>query len=308
MLYLGDDDARAAGAAHPLANLWDNGADPVAMLQHELEVRRIALEGFGLGSIPDGAAISDLEAALLPLHLHHRYQVDAAVKMLGGVEYAYSVKKEGAPSPAPVTSTVPAARQKEALRVLLGTLDAETLALPRRVLALLPPVAEGGSAATVETFEKRTGLTFDAIGVAQIAADGTLLGLLQHERAARMIEQKAFDATQPGFDGVINALVDHVWSKRASSEYGRSVERAVQSLLVRRLMDTAAEPRASSQVRAIAEEALRALETRLRERSGDAMDRAHHNTIAGDIRRFLARPAGPWKPLEPLAIPAGSPI
>ena len=40
MLFMTDADARPAGAAHPLASLWDNGADPVATLRHEMEVRR----------------------------------------------------------------------------------------------------------------------------------------------------------------------------------------------------------------------------------------------------------------------------
>ncbi|NHW87731.1 zinc-dependent metalloprotease, partial [Escherichia coli] len=45
--FLTDQDARPAGAAHPLANLWDNGADPVEELEHILRVREIALEKFG---------------------------------------------------------------------------------------------------------------------------------------------------------------------------------------------------------------------------------------------------------------------
>ena len=40
---LSDADARPAGAAHPLANLWDNGDDPVASLRHEMDVRAIGL-------------------------------------------------------------------------------------------------------------------------------------------------------------------------------------------------------------------------------------------------------------------------
>lgn len=62
MLYVSDADARPAGAAHPLAHLWDNGADPVAQLAHELEVRRIAMDRFGLHSIRDGASLSFLRA------------------------------------------------------------------------------------------------------------------------------------------------------------------------------------------------------------------------------------------------------
>ncbi len=52
LLFLSDADARPAGAAHPLANLWDNGDDPVASLRHEMKVRAIGLERFGLEQPP----------------------------------------------------------------------------------------------------------------------------------------------------------------------------------------------------------------------------------------------------------------
>ena len=84
MHYITDSDARPAGAAHPLANLWDNGSDPIAMLKHEMEVRRIGLSKFGLKNVPAGSALSLLEAKLLPLYLHHRFQLQAAVKSVGG--------------------------------------------------------------------------------------------------------------------------------------------------------------------------------------------------------------------------------
>ena len=79
MLFISDADARPRGAAHPLANLWDNGGDPVQMLRHEMEVRRIALAQFGLANVPAGSPLSLLEAKFLPLYLHHRYQLQAAV-------------------------------------------------------------------------------------------------------------------------------------------------------------------------------------------------------------------------------------
>src|SRR5204863_3183869 len=41
-IYMSDGDTRPAGAAHPLAAMWDNGSDPVAGLAHELTVRRLA--------------------------------------------------------------------------------------------------------------------------------------------------------------------------------------------------------------------------------------------------------------------------
>ncbi|HYP28318.1 MAG TPA: zinc-dependent metalloprotease, partial [Blastocatellia bacterium] len=102
MLFISDADARPPGAAHPLANLWDNGDDPVARLGHEMEVRRIGLSEFGLKNIPQGAPLSQLEAKLLPLYLHHRYQLQAAVKSLGGVYYTYAVRTASGPSPSRV--------------------------------------------------------------------------------------------------------------------------------------------------------------------------------------------------------------
>ncbi len=114
LLFLSDADARPAGAAHPLANLWDNGDDPVASLRHEMKVRAIGLERFGLDRLPDGAPLSDLEARLLPLYLHHRYQLQAAVKTLGGVRYTYAVKDGDAVRPssvAPVRAGRPPARR-----------------------------------------------------------------------------------------------------------------------------------------------------------------------------------------------------
>ena len=56
MLFISDADARPPGAAHPLASLWDNGGDPIAMLRHEMEVRRIGLSQFGLEKRPNGHA------------------------------------------------------------------------------------------------------------------------------------------------------------------------------------------------------------------------------------------------------------
>jgi len=80
MLYVTDGDARPQGSAHPLASLWDHGSDPVATLKHEMEVRRIGLSTFGLRNIPIGTPLSELERQLLPLYLHHPYQLQSAVK------------------------------------------------------------------------------------------------------------------------------------------------------------------------------------------------------------------------------------
>src|SRR4029453_7478450 len=99
-------------------------------LRHEMEVRRIGLAQFGLGNIPAGTPLSLLEAKLLPLYLHHRYQLQAAVKSVGGLYYTYAVKSGAGTSPADVQQIVPAARQREALAAVLDTLKVEELAVP----------------------------------------------------------------------------------------------------------------------------------------------------------------------------------
>src|SRR5436853_4965109 len=129
MLFISDADARPPGAAHPLASLWDNGADPIAMLRHEMEVRRIGLADFGLQSIREGTPLSLLEAKLLPLYLHHRYQLQAAVKSVGGLDYTYAVKTANGVSPAQVQEIVPAPRQREALDAVLDTINVDALTI-----------------------------------------------------------------------------------------------------------------------------------------------------------------------------------
>ncbi len=212
LLFLSDDDARPAGAAHPMASLWDNGPDPVAMLRHEMKVRRIALANFGLGNLAEGAPLSDLEAKFLPLYLHHRYQLLAAVKTLGGVEYTNAVKGATGPSPSKVAVIVPADRQKEALKAILETLDPEELMIPPRILDLIPPTAFGHEGGTAELFTKRTGPTFDPLAAATVAADLAISALLQPQRAARLIEFKHRDFRSPGFQDVLESLHEKVWA------------------------------------------------------------------------------------------------
>lgn len=307
MLFISDADARPPGAAHPLANLWDNGDDPVAMLRHEMEVRRIALMQFGLSSIPRGAPLSTLEAKLMPLYLHHRYQLQAAAKSLGGLFYTYAVRTESGPNPSRVREIVPAARQREALNEILSTIKTEELVIPRRVLELIPPRAFGYDGGTAELFPKRTGPVFDAVGAATIAADLALTELLQHERAARLVEFHGHDPKNPNFGEVVAAIVAATWEqKEERDDYAAAVQRAVQSLTVTRLMDVASNPTAAPQVRAVASDALRRLAEKLR--SGGPQEAAHRQATIEDIERFLARPEEPRRRTQPLPRPPGDPI
>ena len=310
MLYLTDQDARPTGAANPLANLWDNGDDPVAMLRHEMEVRRIGLAQFGLDNIPRGTPLSLLEAKLLPLYLHHRYQLQAAVKTVGGLYYTYSVKTANGPVPKDVQQIVPAARQRDALNAVLDTIKPDTLALPAHTLELLPPRAPGYESNTIELFNKRTDPAFDPIAPAIIAADMAVGALLEPHRAARLVAYHSRNATNPDFKEVVDALVRRTWFEATPRDaYQAAIARAVQSLTVTRLMDLAANDTAAQQVRAVATQALRELQDRLKAPAqANALDEAFRRATLDDIERFLTRPDAPRKRTPPLQAPPGDPI
>ena len=304
MLYIGDSDGRPVGSAHPLASVWDNGTDAIATLKHEMEVRRIGLRDFGLKNIPIGTPLSELERQLVPLYLHHRYQLVAAAKSLGGVHFTYAVRTTAGANPSTVAAIVPPERQRAALSAVLATLSVDELRIPRRILDLLPPTAAGYGGGTAEFFNGRTGATFDPIGAATIAADVTLGALLAPERAARVLQHESHNPASPGFDDVVAALIGATWSAaRPADGYGRLLQEAVQSLTATRLMDLAANESASPQVRAIATAGLQ----RIMLIAGRAPT-AHASTAKLDIDRFLKRPENPYKRTDPLPLPAGEPI
>ncbi len=310
MLFISDSDSRPAGAAHPLASLWDNGDDPIAMLRHEMKVREIGLKDFGLNNVPVGTALSMLEAKLIPLYFHHRYQLQAAVKSVGGVYYTYAVKTATGTSPKRVNEVVSAGKQRDALNAVLGTIDVQALAISPRLLALIPPRAFGFGGLNTELLGKRTDPTFDPIGAATIAADMAVSGLLQHERAARLIDFHSRDAANPDFKEVINALMAKTWKAPTPKDaYHAAVLTAVQSVVVRRLMETAANDNAAPQVRATATEALRELSAWLKLPARiSATDAAHARATRDDIERFLNRPDETIKKTVPLPTPPGDPI
>ncbi|MGE0131212.1 MAG: zinc-dependent metalloprotease [Blastocatellales bacterium] len=306
MLFIDDGDGRAVSAAHPLASVWDNGADAVATLRHEMEVRRIGLKNFGLNSISAGQPLSALEAKLLPLYLHHRYQLIAAAKSVGGLYFTYAVKTANGPSPAKFREIVPATRQREALKAILDTIKVEELAIPQSILDLIPPVATGFDGGTVEYFSRRTDPSFDPLAAATIAADLALGVLLDPNRAARMIDFHARNAANPDFKESLDAIINATWKSPAPQNgYHHAIQRSVRSLTAQRLMELASNENASPLVRAEASGALRGLSAALKAAAGAD---AHRRATQEEIERFLNRPDAVRPQTRPLPTPPGDPI
>jgi len=95
MLFIKDPDARPVSAAHPLASVWDVPGDPIAMLRHEIEVRRIALEHSGCAISPSRAVVvagRETGSTVSPPPLSGRRGRES----IGGIDYTYAVKENGA--------------------------------------------------------------------------------------------------------------------------------------------------------------------------------------------------------------------
>ncbi|NJK84412.1 MAG: DUF5117 domain-containing protein, partial [Saprospiraceae bacterium] len=188
LAYLTDQDARPAYTAHPFAHLWDNGENPMTELRRIMNSRRIALSKLGIQNIPLHAPVATLENVLVPLYLSHRYQVEAAAKVVGGAQFSYAVRGDGKVPNEMVDDKM----QRDALNILLETLHPSFLVLPENIIQLLPPQPPGYSRDR-ELFKIYTGNTFDPLAAAESAANHTLSMLLNKERLARVVEQHARD-------------------------------------------------------------------------------------------------------------------
>jgi hypothetical protein len=290
---------------NPRADQWAHGTDPAAELERVLAVRRAALARFGQAALRREAPLALLEEALVPLYLHHRYQVEAAASALGGQHYVYAVRGDGRE---PAAQWVSAAEQRAALEALVKTLAPAELALPRPLLAHLPP-RPSGYGRHRELFPRYTGGVFDALTPAVVAADLTVGFILQPERAARLVAQRALDPALPGLEEVIDRLVAAGFDAPASSPYEAEIRRLVGRVVADRLMTLAATA-PMTQVRALATWKLGQLRDRLGQMGSTApiAEAAHARLLAADITRFLERPAEPVRAPAPPSAPPGAPI
>ena len=308
LYYITDADARPAGAANPLANLWDNGEDVTDALEEEMDVRRAALERFGLTSIRSGRPVAQLEEALVPLYLRHRYQVEATTKAVGGVVYSYAMRGDAQPLPEPI----PAAAQRAALDGLLQTVTPEALRLPENLRTFIPPRPPGYDA-TRELFTGYTGLTFDPYAPAQVAAYAVLSGLAQDERLARLAYQEDFNPDLPGLSDVLARISEVVWERSAPSDpYDAELQRIVQGVWTDALLETAAGDDLAPAVRARVVQHLRNLQGWLEENPGRRRDGeaiAHRALTFDEIDRFLFRIYDKDEAdRDEITVPPGSPI
>lgn len=185
LLFISDRDARDPGGMHPFAHLWDNGKDAITELTHIMNVRQKVLQKFGNHVIQNLIPMAMLEDALVPVYFAHRYQVEATVKLVGGINYTYALRGDGQIPVSPLDKNI----QMNALKGLLNTLEPNQLKLPDSLLLLIPP-RPAGYEFTQELFVKRTGLSFDALSPAESASDMVISLILHPQRVNRIAQQQ----------------------------------------------------------------------------------------------------------------------
>lgn len=276
--FVSDGEARGLGAANPAGSLWDDYADPVAELRRMMEVRRVAVDRFGPAAIGAGQPVSQLRRSFVPIWLLHRYQLEAAGKTLGGVNFEYSVNGDGREQAMPVS----AAAQHEALDAMLDTLSPRALSVPANVLPYLSAAYSGNSdrQTEIEIMPTAGGPVFDPLSATEVGAVATLNHMLAPERLNRLEIQAQGDSGLPSAHDVIDALID-----RTFGFGGRESDAGVR----RRIATTTALSLARVQRNAeLSPTVALALSERLH-RLADDLDSGSSGSVHGDWRRGLAR-------------------
>ncbi len=308
--FVADEDSRPIASGHPLGALWDDGSDSIAELDHVLKVRRIALGDFGLRNLPDGASMADLKRVIVPIYLFHRYQVDAAVKHVGGIDFGYGVKGDGHEAAKPDD----AATQRRALAMLMRTVEPAELDLPDGLVALLSAAQSGDTDKqwTSELFDSGLGPVFDLPTAAETAADITFTDLFAAPRLNRVADLSSRDPGQLGVSEVLDTVIAKVFTPAAGetprqAELRRRIETRLVWVLASTLDDKSLSPTVAARIR----QSLVGLGKRLQAAKGDGADAAQAHYLADLLLdhnddRLRALAAANVK--HPVTTPMGMPI
>jgi len=304
LYFLAGQDARP-DSAHPLANVWDNGKNPVDELERVMKIRAIALDSFSEKRIPFNSPLSMLEDVLVPVYLFHRYQVEAAASTLGGLYYNHRLRGDVQKN----LEIVPAAEQRRALEALLNTIQPENLAIDENILNLIPPRPPGYGQHR-DLFLGYTDPTFDPFAAAENAAGLTIEAILHPQRAARMVEYHARNQDVPGLTEVLDKLISSTWKTESKPGYHGEIQRVVDTVLLYNLMRLAVNEETAPSVQAIASLKLDELKNWLNgniESVKDESQKAHYFQAIWQINLFQDDP-DMIKLIAPLAPPQGAPI
>ena len=298
LIYMGHTNNNFIGASHQYASVWDNGSNLVDHLKLEIRIREIGLERFGIDAIRTGEPMSTLEFVLLPLYMHHRFQLRSAIQSLGGADFRYALKGDGQ---IPFT-IVDADEQRDVLETVLSTLAVDFLALSPDIVEMIPPPAYRYSEG--EEFPGYTQQIFDPLAVASAAATFTVGEILNPDRMARLVVFGSM-GDYPNLQEVADGLIEATWGTSETGDtYRQQVLHTAQRSVVDQMMQQASMAGNSAEVRAILSDRLNQLASGIETEGASS---PHRKLVAADIRRWQSRIENTI-PGPQLQMPAGDPI
>lgn len=273
ILFIADADARSASGFHPYAHLWDNQSDAVNGLDQTLAVRKKAIAQFGEEAVKNGTPLTKLEDVFVPIYNYHRYQLEAVTKLIGGINYMYSVRGDQNQ----IKPTIlPNAIQQKALDAAVNCLSATTLTIPENIISLIPP-RPPMYYGVGELFDKRTGMSFDALSAAEALADFELGFLFNVERANRLVQNKS-RANTIGFDNLIDAVLNNTWYQKIPKGLEGSVHMQTQQQVLTWILGVHQNAEANFEVRSICNDRIQQLKSKLEGLSNtDITHKAHYD-------------------------------
>ena len=300
--FISDQDSRSQGSAHAYSHLWDNGKSAANELDAILKIRKNAIAKFSTDNIKSGQPYSVLEDVFVPLYFMHRYQTEAAVKVIGGLDYNYAIKGGNQT----VVKRVSGKEERAALKSLLKTIDVNEIAIPTSKLNLFPPRAMGYGRSR-ESFKSRVGVEFDPFGAVETSSQMTLGLLFNSQRASRLVLHKSLDDSQLGLEEVIDEVIAQSFKRIHKNSYLQELQNVVNAEVLNQLFALSANTSSYKQVNAIVNYKLDEINTMLLRSKASGKQKYYHMEFVKMIKEFKQNPSK-FKKVRSPKIPDGSPI
>ena len=287
-----NDQYAGPNGSIPTVTRWVEGATMFDAVERTSRVRRLLIDSFDERAIQPGEPMHLLNMRFAHVYLHHRYSLEGLVKTVGGMDFTFAMRGDNQVP----TRILPAPEQQRALTMALDAIQPRELTVPERVAAMIPPPPPGFNT-EFTWIDGAGGTTFDPVTLAGGLATEVIAGLLDRDRAARLVLFEARNPSALTLNDVLTAIVQRTWGVALPANVSeRAVLRASQRAALDELLDLAGDTRALPDVRAQAYDAVGRLDARLAAMQLTAApERAHVAQARRDIARFMAGDDDPAK-------------